>query len=77
MPNETTQPHYQHHVESSSQVESFQQQSFRPPVVHPNHLFKYRDQPHMSFQSSFHQPPFNYSTFPSQQFFLLVYQIPL
>jgi len=25
MPHETTQPHYQHHVGSSSQVESFQQ----------------------------------------------------
>ena len=63
MPHETTQPHYQHHVGSSSQVESFQQQFFRLSGVHPTQLFRYRDQPHMSF----HQPPFNYSIFPSQQ----------
>jgi len=62
MPQETTQPHYQHHVGSSSQVELFQQQSFRLPGVQPTQLFRYSDQPHMSFQSSFHQPPFNYST---------------
>ena len=67
MPQETTQPHYQHHVGSSSQVQSFEQQSFRPPGVQPTQLFGYRDQSHMSFQSSFHQPPFNYSTFLSQQ----------
>ena len=71
MPHETAQPHYQHHVGSSSQVESFQQQSFRPLGVQSTQLFGYRDQPHMSFQSSFHQPHFNYSTSPSQQQFFI------
>nr|AFN88199.1 gamma prolamin [Phaseolus vulgaris] len=39
--------------------------------VQPAQLFRYRDQPHMSFPSSFHQPPFNYSTFLSQQQFFV------
>jgi len=63
MPQETTQPHYQHHVRSSSQVESFQQQSFHPLGVQPIQLFGYR----INITSSFHQPPFNYLTIPSQQ----------
>ena len=71
MLQETSQPHYQHHVESSSQVELFQQQSFCSPSVEPTQLFGYKDKPHMSFQSPFHQPPFNYSTFPSQQHFFV------
>ena len=44
MPQETTQPHYQHDVGSSSLVQSFEQQSFRPPGVQPTQLFGYRDQ---------------------------------
>ena len=77
MRQETTQPHYQHHVGSSSQVESFQQQSFRPPGVQPTQLFRYTDQSHMSFSSSFHHHLLTTQHFHLNNNFLLVHQIPL
>jgi len=54
MPRETTQPHYQHHVESSSQVESFQQKTFHSPGVHPTQLFDDKSQILVIFNIKIH-----------------------